>query len=345
MKVAFASIAAFAFAFALFVGTSLAQEIVAASYTDGTCTTIKTNPQTLQSGQCVYSSDFNFWYTIKAGPNNTAKYSPLPHSCSPNMPVATVTKLTSMYLLHPFSYFYNCTKGCAESSCALKGSSTFGSCPSITMGNGQIVHVDAFRVETKETIDVRVFSDAQCGQQLDDVGTIALASGQCQYMKSFGWSLMVSHVNPNDAPPSRQLAYRANCNSDCTKCTKYGRMELNKCTLVGTSQALVLRLFEEHMNLTLECVNRRVRVGQCEPGHVCWDRQWRHAGEVGAGLDHRRISCRRRSVRLPRVGLPLLHVESDQKAPRLQPHQPLMRLPAANRCLVFPLNTGHKCIQ
>lgn len=79
MKVAFASIAfAFAFVFALFVGASLAQEIVAASYTDGTCTTTRTNPQTLQSGQCVYSSDFNFWYTIKADPNNTATYPPLP---------------------------------------------------------------------------------------------------------------------------------------------------------------------------------------------------------------------------------------------------------------------------
>lgn len=103
------------------------------------------------------------------------------------------------------------------------------------MGNGQIVYVSAFRVETQDSIDLQVFSDSQCGEQITDYGTLVLGSGQCQYVKSIKQYLMVSHINPNDAPPARQLAYRALCNSDCSSCRQYGRAELNKCTPFGTS--------------------------------------------------------------------------------------------------------------
>jgi hypothetical protein len=64
------------------LATATGESIVAESFTDSSCTVQKTLPQSLNSGECVFTWDYQFYYTIFEHPNNTAQYRPLTHKVS-----------------------------------------------------------------------------------------------------------------------------------------------------------------------------------------------------------------------------------------------------------------------
>jgi hypothetical protein len=157
---------------------------------------------------------------------------------------------------------YGCTEGCAAANCSYVGSADFGSCVriNITIPNSNsttnktrathngsfdlapegihpandtaVIYASAWRVQTNASLAFQIYNDNKCAM-MRPYGRYHVDSALCTYSKLINSSFMVSYLDERDAPEDERVAYRVNCNQDCSACALYKRTAIDQCIQVG----------------------------------------------------------------------------------------------------------------
>jgi hypothetical protein len=99
--------------------------------------------------------------------------------------------------------------------------------------NGTItIYAAAWRVELNQTLAFRVFDDHTC-TSMQPYGQYRVDSALCTYSKLINASFMASYLDGRDSAEELRVAYRINCNQDCSECATYNRTAVDSCIPVG----------------------------------------------------------------------------------------------------------------
>lgn len=224
--------------------TAEGEEIIAATFADSSCTEPKlmARPQSLRGGDCVFSRPYNFYYTISNPSGNIALFR------------------------------YVCEKGCAVETCKFQASAPFGTCARVNItlpanntnattptsasrfdaftgdsaavegihSNGTItVFASAWRVEQNQTLAFRVYNDHTCSS-MRPYGQYHVDSALCTYSKLINSSFMTSYLDGRDSTEDLRVAYRVNCNQDCSDCAIYNRTAIGACIPIDNAYVRVM---------------------------------------------------------------------------------------------------------
>jgi hypothetical protein len=154
--------------------------------------------------------------------------------------------------------------------------------------NGTItVYASAWRVEQNQTLAFRVYNDHTCSS-MRPYGQYHVDSALCTYSKLINSSFMTSYLDGRDSTEDLRVAYRVNCNQDCSDCAIYNRTAIGACIPIGKRTHHRTRTRDKWnscVNVVADNAYVRVMLGATpEQGFPTWELVVIIACAVGGGV-------------------------------------------------------------